>query len=369
MSDGDFTKGQEAIIKDMIENSISTFRTEMDSTVADRSKEIAKKEIDEFEKGRVPLWKFWKSPTATGVFVTCLVAVIAIIYDRSYGQRFLDGVLHEVIGTQKYVSDELAREGSELNRGINGLVEGQIDYSDPFSSFNQAVESAANSYINKFDAQDHPIPKVVRQITGRRPILVFQGQDIFGQADEVTIEFPGCDEFSEYLEIYNQENRDFSPPFFDCNLRGFVQDAKSLNIPFFSSFWARSGAPGHDVHVILSINRVPSNYQNADTYISPHIESIHGLNVSYLRASDSIGAPEEIDLSNHVRRLEGNFFYLELSEHVREKYAYDPSLNTEQTFLHSVQINEDPSAFSDIGEIVGVQALIFINRKPRYVEN
>lgn len=369
MSDSDFSKGQEAIIQNMIEGSISEFRSELDKKIIDQASEIADGKIVEFEKNKNPVWKFWKSPTATGAVITGLVALAALVYDRSYGQRFLDGVLHEIIGTEQYVAAEASNKESALSGKLTEIIENQIDYSDPYSKFNQAVETATNSYINNFETPDHPIPKIVRRITGQRPILVFQGQDIFGQPDEVQIDFPGCDEFSAYLEIYSQENTDFSPPFFDCNLRGFVQDSQSLNIPFFASFWSRSGAPGHDVHLIFSVHRVPSDYSNIESYVSPHINSIDGLRISYVRSSDPIGSPDEIDLSSQVRRLEDNFFYLELSGHVREKYEYDPALNSEQTFLHSIEIREDQNAFPALEEVLAIQALIFINRKPRYVEN
>lgn len=363
MSD-DFSKGQEAILNHLIQKRIEAEKKAYE-TIA---RKAANEQLEAHEASKVPLWKFWKRRDALGVFAATMIVVVAFIADRTSGRAYLDTLLHDILNTEGYLANQIAEPSTKAGIAISDYVKRELNLDDESAEFTVSLKEYVDNYIEQVEAPDHPIPKAIRKIVGQRPILVFHGEAVFGQPGEVSVEFPSCGEFSRYIEEYALSNPDFNPPVLECNLSGTIIRSDSFALPFYASFWRRDAKPGHDVHLIISLQRIPRSLQEVDTYLSPYRNSIDGIQAHYVRTVDATAMQSEVDLSDAVRHLEGNFFHVDIGKIAREQYPYDPALNSEQTFLHTVELSSDNTRFDSLGEIVFVKALAFVNRKPRYVD-
>jgi hypothetical protein len=360
----DITKGQEAIVRQIIDEKFSAWKVHLDKSAA----EIANTAIVHAESNRTPIWKFWQRKDSFGVFVVSFITVIAFVADRTSGQAYLSTLLHEIIATDDFVNRQISNQNTKAYHSVSKIISDQIDLSKSSSSFHAAISDFVGNYIANTDVPDHPIPKAIRRVVGHRPILIFQGETVFGQAATVDVEFPGCSEFSRYMEEYSLTRDDFHPPILDCNLSGTVVGSEDFSIPFYATFWQPSGKSGHDVHLILSLVRIPADLNNLQTYASPHRYSVAGIKVKYLRTLDITGSPIEVELTGNLLHRDGTFFHADVSEIARSNFPFAPGLDLEQTFLHTIEISSDELTFGSLDEIIVAKALVFVNRMPYYAE-
>lgn len=347
----DLSDGQRAIIRDLIAEEL----TSREPGQIDKLRLLIRDEADQRERHRIP---FWKKPTFWGTLVGVAVLAAPFIISRLSGSMYLYDLFHTSVGTYEIISEQILRKNTEINRSITELVADNMNEEGSNPINQKIIDIFSGSDAEFFSAFSSNIYRAVE----RRPILVYQGEYIFGKSSVVTVSNKKCiDDTLSVVEVGRAG--ELSKLLEECVYFGEVESPNQFSVPFYGAFWTEDGTPAHDAHLVFTVQREAKDPSQG--LLDPYPRGAENITIEVI-SDTGADVTQELNLSEFVERVptSDKIFYANIGEAYRQRHKHIPGIGSDRVYLHSVRFSVLQDHLRQANEVIAVRCMVILNREP-----